>query len=189
MLAPVLFNLFFTQALLHAVKDLVFGLYIKYRFDVSLFDLPRLSARTKTLQLIVDRFADAARLFGSTISLGKTVNLVQPAPNTMRPQPAITINGVRLKCVDSFKYLGSEISADGSLDREITSRIQKASHALGRLGVKVLRQKGITLLTSLKIYKAVVLSSHLYGCETWTMYRRHAKQLEHFHNNSLSRIL
>ena len=184
-LATVLFNLFFTQVLLHAVKDLNLGVYIKYRLDGSLFDLRRLSARRKTLeklilealfaddcalmahkenhlQVIVDRFADAARLFGLTISLGKTEVLVQPAPNTTRPQPVITIDEldhfqdpesqpstrqtesespaaernhalnkaedlqsrsppltpIQLKCVDSFKYLGSTISADGTLDKE-----------------------------------------------------------------------
>ena len=211
-LAPVLFSLFFTQVLLHAVKDLNLGVYIKYRLDGSLFDLRRLSAGRKTLeklilealfaddcalmahkenhlQVIVDRFADAARLFGLTISLGKTEVLVQPAPNTTRPQPVITIDEVQLKCVDSFKYLGSTISADGSLDKEITSRSQKASQALGRLRVKVLQQKGITLSTKLKIYRAVVLPSILYGCETWTLYRRHIKQLEQFHNMSLRMIM
>ena len=87
------------------------------------------------------------------------------------------------------KYLGSTISADGSLDKEITSRIQKASQALGILRVKVLQQKGITLSTKLKIYRAVVLPSLLYGCETWTLYRRHIKQLEQFHNRSLRMIM
>ena len=211
-LAPVLFNLFFTQVLLHAVKDLDLGVYIKYRSDGSVFDLRRLSARTKTverlilealfaddcallahkenhLQTIVNRFAEASKLFGLTISLGKTEVMVQAAPNTTKPQPAITIDGVQLKCVESFKYLGSTISADGSLDKEITSRIQKASQALGKLRVKVLQQKGIKLSTKLKVYKAVVLSSLLYGCETWTLYRRHIKQLEQFHQRSLRKIM
>ncbi|KAK4302141.1 hypothetical protein Pmani_025760 [Petrolisthes manimaculis] len=87
-----------------------------------------------------------------------------------------------LRCVDSFKYLRSTISADGSLDKEITSRIQKASQALGRLRVKVLQRKGITLSTKLKI-------SLIYGCETWTLFRRHIKQLEQFHNRSLRMIM
>ncbi|KAK4305467.1 hypothetical protein Pmani_022628 [Petrolisthes manimaculis] len=43
------------------------------------------------------------------------------------------VDGLQLRCVDSFKYLGSTIFVDGSLDKEITSRIQKASQALGRL--------------------------------------------------------
>jgi hypothetical protein len=211
-LAPVMFNLFFTQVLLHAVKDLDLGVYIKYRSDGSVFDLRRLSAKTKTLeklilealfaddcalmahkenhlQVIVDRFAEASRLFGLTISLGKTEVMVQAAPNTTKPPPVITINGTTLKCVESFKYLGSTISSDGSLDKEITARIQKASQALGRLRVKVLQQKGIKLSTKLKLYKAVVLTSLLYGCETWTLYRRHVKQLEQFHTRSLRSIL
>ena len=32
--------------------------------------------------------------------------------------------------------------------------------------------------TKYKVYKAVVLTSLLYGCETWTLYRKHIKQLE-----------
>ena len=88
-----------------------------------------------------------------------------------------------------IQYLGSTISADISLDKEIESKISKASQALGRLRVKVLLQKGIRLSTKLKIYKAVVIPSLLYGCETWTLYRRHIKQLEQFHTHSLRNIM
>ena len=35
--------------------------------------------------------------------------------------------------------------------------------------------------TKLKVYKAVVLTTLLYACETWTVYQRHAKKLKHFH--------
>ena len=35
------------------------------------------------------------------------------------------------------------------------------------------------------VCKAVALSSLLYGCETWTLYRHHIKQLEQFHMRSL----
>uniref|UniRef100_A0A5F8H1G2 RNA-directed DNA polymerase n=1 Tax=Monodelphis domestica TaxID=13616 RepID=A0A5F8H1G2_MONDO len=52
-LAPVLFNLFFTQVLRHAVMDLNLGVYIKYRLDGSLFDLCRLTAKTKTTERLI----------------------------------------------------------------------------------------------------------------------------------------
>ena len=45
------------------------------------------------------------------------------------PQPNITNEGVQLKCMESFKYLGSTISSDGSLDSKI-SRIHKVVQAL-----------------------------------------------------------
>ncbi len=41
----------------------------------------------------------------------------------------------------------------------------------------------------LKVYKAIVLTSLLYGCETWTLHRRHLKMLERFHMRSLRSIL
>ena len=78
-------------------------------------------------------------------------------------QPNITIEGVQQKCVESFKYLGSTVSTDGSLDSEIWSRIHKVSQALGRLKVKVLQQKGITLSTKLNVYRAVAVFTLLYG--------------------------
>ena len=39
----------------------------------------------------------------------------------------------------------------------------------------------IKLDNKLKVYKAVVLPTLLYACETWTVYHRHAKRLNLFH--------
>ena len=142
------------------------------------------------LQMIVDKFAEASRLFGLTISLGKTEVLFQPAPasNSATP-PSITINGTLLKTVQDFKYLGSVISNDGSIDKEINARLCKASQALGRLKSRVLTQHNIRQSTKLKVYRTVVLTSLLYGCEAWTLYRRHLKKLEGFHMRSLRSIM
>ena len=115
--------------------------------------------------------------------------LFQCAPNSVAPQPAIFIDDVELKVIDSFIYLGSMISFGGSLDKEITSRVRKASQALGCLSNRLLNHHTVTLDTKLKVYRAVVLSSLLYGCETWTIYRRHLKQLERFHQHALRFIL
>ena len=50
-------------------------------------------------------------------------------------------------------------------------------------------RRGILQDTKIKGYKAVILSTLLYGCETWTVYRRHEKQLQHVHLRSLRMIL
>ena len=141
------------------------------------------------LQAMLNSFSDASKQFGLSISLEKTEVLFQRAPNSVAPQPAIFIDDVELKVVNSFKYLGSMISVDGSLDKEIAYRISKASQALGRLRNRLLNHHNVTLDTKLKVYRAVVLPSLLYGCETWTVYRRHLKQLERFHQRALCSIL
>lgn len=211
-LAPVLFNLFLTQMLHHALGNCTQGVYIKYRPDGSLFDLRRLAAKTRTqsqlvteamfaddcalmahseadLQLLATKFNEAADLFGLTVSIAKTEVMHQPAPSQPSRPMNVLMNNTSLKTVDSFKYLGSTISNDGSLDREIAQRIQKASSALGRLKKKVLLRSGIKTSTKLKLYKAIVLTSLLYGAECWTTYRRHVKRLESFHQRALRNLI
>ena len=101
MLAPKLFNLFFTNMLSYAVRDLEHTLYLKYRLDWSIFDLHHMNAKMKMtkrktlealfaedcafmvhkdsdLQVTVNKFAETTCLFGLTISLDKTEILLQP---------------------------------------------------------------------------------------------------------------
>ena len=69
------------------------------------------------------------------------------------------------------------------------ARTAKASVAFGRLRTNVWERNGIRLDTKLKVYKAVVLPTLLYACETWTVYQRHAKKLNHFHLSCLGKLL
>ncbi|KAJ1119834.1 hypothetical protein NDU88_008019 [Pleurodeles waltl] len=50
-------------------------------------------------------------------------------------------------------------------------------------------RRGIILSTKLKMYKAVVLPTLLYACETWTVHECHAKKLNGFHMYCLRRLL
>ena len=104
-----------------------------------------------------EQVLSASKRFGMTISLGKPEVLSQRAPNCVAPQPAISIDDIELKVVDSFKYIGRVISIDGSLDKEIASRISEASQALGYLCNRLLNHHNVTLDTKLKVYRAVVL--------------------------------
>ena len=100
----------------------------------------------------------------------------------------IQIKSHNLQAVDTFTYLGSTLSRDTQLDAEVNCRISNASSMFGRLRSKVWERRGISLPTKLKVYRAVVISILLYASETWTVYRRHAKQLNQFHMTCLRRI-
>ena len=89
------------------------------------------------------------------------------------------MNGQKHQVVDKFTYLGSTLSRAVHIDDEVTARTAKASVAFGRLRINVWDRNGLD--TRLKVYKAVVLPTLLYACETWTVYQRHAKKLNHFH--------
>ena len=143
------------------------------------------------IQGAVDRMSKAFDNFQLTISTKKTEVVHQPAPGKPYREPTITVNGQKLQVVDKFTYLGSTLSRAVHIDDEVTARTAKASVAFGRLCTKknVWERNGIRLDTKLKVYKAVVLPTHLYACETWTVYQRHAKKLNHFHLSCLRKLL
>ena len=80
------------------------------------------------------------------------------------------------------------MSYNSSFYDEITHRLSKASVAFGRLTNRLWKSHDIKLTTKVNVYKDAVLSSLLYGCETWTLDRKHVRQLEAFYMRCLRRI-
>ena len=119
------------------------------------------------------------------ISIKKTEVLSQPAPGETYEPPVVSIEGKQLNAVKTFKYLGSTISNDASLDAEITSRIAKATAAFGRLTKRLWTNRNIRLDTKIAVYRAAVITSLLFGCETWTLKKAHFARLERFHQTTL----
>ena len=117
-----------------------------------------------------------------------TEMVYQPATSKPYKEPTITVKGQRLQVVDKFTYLGSTLSRVVHIDDEVNARIAKASAAFGRLRGSVWDRSGIRL-DKAEVYKAVVLPTLLYACETWTVYQRHAKRLNHFHTSCLRKRL
>ena len=151
---------------------------------------PRFNASSEAkMQRAMDQVSQSCDNYDLTISTKKTEVVHQPAPGKPYNEPTITVNGEKLKVVDKFTYLGSTLSRAVHIDDEVTARIAKASVAFGRLRANVWERNGIKLDTKLKVYKAVVLPTLLYACETWTVYQRHAKRLNHFHFKSCLRKL
>ena len=207
-LAPTLFGIFFALVLKHAFGTSQEGIYLRTRSDGKLFNLARLKAKSKVreviirdmlfaddaavathkqseLQSLMNRFSQACKDFGLTISLKKTNILGQDTPST----PAITIDDYELEVVHQFTYLGSCITDNLSLDTELDKRIGKASTTLARLTKRVWANRELTKRTKMSVYNACVLSTLLYGSETWTTHARQEKRLNSFHLRSLRRIL
>ena len=121
------------------------------------------------------------------MNINKTEILTQR--KNQGPPITFTVDNEELKHVNTFKYLGSTITENHNIDEEICCRINKASSAYGRLRTRVFQNENLRLNTKVSVYTAVCISTLLYGAETWTVYRRHVKQLEAFHIKSLQKIL
>ena len=60
---------------------------------------------------------------------------------------------------------------------------------MAQLKQRVWDNSSLTEKTRLRVYHACVLSTLLYGSETWTTYARHERKLNSFHMRCLRRIL
>ncbi len=113
--------------------------------------------------------------FGLTISTKKTEVMYQPAPGKPYQEPNSTVKGQRLQAMENFTYFSSTLSLSFSLscsaniDAEVSNRIAKASSTFGRLKRSVWEWREISECTKIKVYRAVILTTLLYGCETWTI--------------------
>jgi hypothetical protein len=90
--------------------------------------------------------------------------------------------------VKEFEYLGSIISADGSMELEISSRIGKAVGSLRGLN-KIWKNKTISTKTKMKLYRANALSILLYGFETWQLKEADEDRLNAFDYKCSRKIL
>ena len=72
-----------------------------------------------------------------------------------------------------FTFLGSTITADGDCSHEIKGHLLLGRKAMTNLD-SILKSRNITLLTKVRLVKAMVFPVVMYGCESWTI-----KKVEH----------
>ena len=61
--------------------------------------------------------------------------------------------------------------------------------SFGRLRERLWNNHNVSIRVKGKIYRAIILSTLLYGTETWTVYRRHVKKLHGFMMRHLRSIM
>ena len=73
-----------------------------------------------------------------------------------------------MKTVTDFIFLGSKITVDGDCSHEIKRSLLLGRKAMTNLD-RVLKSRDITLLTKVRLVKAMVFPIVMYGCESWTI--------------------
>ena len=82
------------------------------------------------------------------------------------------MQGKQVEEVKAMKYLGVMISDDGSMDEEVEHRIGTVTRMIGAMCTKVLQKSELSRKTKMKVYNACIVPALLYGCESWTLYKR-----------------
>ena len=80
----------------------------------------------------------------------------------------VILNGEPLEKVDCFKYLGSQVAANGGCERDVVHRINEGYRAWGELK-SVLSNRGLGIKAKKRLYEGVIVPTALYGAEAWGM--------------------
>ena len=77
--------------------------------------------------------------------------------------------------VDSFTYLGAQVTKDGAT-LDIKKRAALAYASFNRL-IEIWSARNMSRKTKATLFKTLVLSVLLYGCETWQMTKGKEKKV------------
>ena len=145
-MAPCLFNIYFSSLLHHAFSNSTLVVYLHTRFDGGLFNVKRFRAKSKVsnstvtdllfahdaalvahcakdLQILLDRFAASCAAFGLTISVSKRVVMCQGAVEDPTAAIEVSVSNKKLEVVNEFCYLGSCISIRANMEADLDKRI------------------------------------------------------------------
>ena len=78
------------------------------------------------------------------------------------------IDGETMETVTDFIFGGSKITADGGCSHEIKRCLLLGRKVIANLD-SILKSRDITLLTKVRLLRAIVFPVVMYGCESWTI--------------------
>ena len=87
--------------------------------------------------------------------------------------------GETVETVSDFIFLGSKITADGDCSHEIKRRLLLGRKVMTNLE-SIFRSRDVTLLTKVRLVKAMVFPVVMYGCESWPVKKAEHRRIDGF---------
>ena len=81
-----------------------------------------------------------------------------------------------METVSDFIFGGSRITADGDCSHEIERRLLLGRKVMANLD-SILKSRDMTLLTKVRLVKAMVFPVVMYGCESWTVKKAECRRI------------
>ena len=100
--------------------------------------------------------------------VGLKLNIQKTKIMASGPITSWEIDGETVETVSDFIFFGSKTTADSDCSHEIKRHLFLGRKAMANLD-SILKNRDITLLTNMHLFKTMVFLVVLYGCERWTI--------------------
>ena len=175
-LSPLLFNIYAEIIMREALEEWESGISIGGRMVTNLRyadDTTLLAGTKKELIELVERVRRASEKAGLYLNVGKTKVM------TTGDIGEVTVDGKDIEVVTKFVFLGALITKDGLCEKEVRRRIAMGKAAMGGL-TSIWKDRGVTMVTKVKLVKVLVFPIVLYGAETWTLRKHERRKIDAF---------
>ena len=187
LLSPTLFNIILERIMTDALENHEGSVSIGGRTITNLRfadDIDAFAGKEDELVNLINHLDTTSTKYGMEISAEKTKLMTNNAKGISLD---VRIGGQKLETVQSFKYLGSVVTDEGS-KQEIMSRIAQTIGALPKLKA-IWKDKNIALSSKIRLMRSLVISIFLYACETWTLTAELEKKIQTTEMRCFRRLL
>ena len=174
MFSTYLFNLYVKYILKNAgLDEAQAGINIAGRNinNLRYADDTTLMAESKELKSLLMKVKEESEKADLKLNIEKT-KIMASGPIT-----SWQIDGETMETVSDFILGGSRITADGDCSHEIKRCLLLGRKARTNLD-SILKNKDITLLTKVRLVKAMVFPVVTYGCESWTIKKTECQRID-----------
>jgi len=109
--------------------------------------------------------------------VGLKLNIQKTKIMASGPITSWQIDGETVETVRDFIFLGSKITADGDSSHEIKRNLLLGRKAMANLD-NMLKSRNITLLTKVRLIKAMVFPVVMYGCASWSIKKAELQRID-----------
>ena len=129
------------------------------------------------------------KLVGNAAKVGLKLNAkkCKAMKVNSRNDDRLKVESNEVEEVESFTYLGANVTKDGGGTVDLKKRIGLAHMQMKRLA-RIWNASDISRKTKVSLFKSLVLSVLLYGCETWKLTQGEERKLDTFQTRCLRRI-
>jgi len=99
----------------------------------------------------------------------------------------VRIHNSSIERVEEFKYLGTTLTNQNSIQEEIKSRLNLGNACYYSVQ-NLLSSRLLSKNLKIKVYRTIILPVVLYGCETWSLTLREGRRLRVFENRVLRSV-
>ena len=141
---------------------------VRYADDTTL-----MAESEEELKSLLMKVKKESEKVGLKLNIQKT-KIMASGPITPRE-----IDGQTVETVSDFIFWGSKITADGDCSHEIKRRLLLGRKVMPNQD-SIFKSRDITLLTKVRLVKAMVFPVVMYGCESWTVKKTAYRRIDAF---------